>query len=70
MVVCDDSGHPLILAECKSADVAIDSAVLAQAVRYNSVVGARYIILTNGLKHHCYECVNGIYTPMAQFPTL
>ncbi len=70
VVVCDDAGAPLILAECKAADVVIDNAVLAQAVRYNSVVAARYLILTNGLDHFCYEFVDGRYTPISQFPKL
>ena len=34
---------------------------LAQAVRYNSVLQARYIILTNGLKHYCCRYREGRY---------
>lgn len=45
---------PLLLAECKAPGVGIDAAALAQAVRYNSVVGARYLMLTDGLKHYFY----------------
>ena len=44
--------------------------VLAQAVRYNSVLGARYVVLTNGLTHYCYECADGRYTRMDRFPRL
>lgn len=55
VVVYRRSGHPLILVECKSPDVKMTPAVYAQAVRYNAVLGAKYIMLTNGLKHYLYE---------------
>ncbi|MCH5335286.1 MAG: type I restriction enzyme HsdR N-terminal domain-containing protein [Alistipes sp.] len=69
IVAVDDRGEPAILAECKAADVKLDQSVLAQAVRYNSVLRARYIILTNGLKHRCYEYSDGQYRP-AGFPVM
>lgn len=71
VVVVDDTGRPLLLAECKAADVAIGQATLEQAVRYNSVLGARYLVLTNGLKHYCYcRSEEGAYRPLAEFPSL
>jgi len=55
-VVCFDAAlRPLLLAECKAPSVAIDGQTLAQAVKYNSVVGARYIMLTNGVRHFAFE---------------
>ena len=63
MVAVDGHGQPWLLVECKAAGVAIDEKVLAQAVRYNSVLGARHVILTNGLQHYCYRHDNGEYTP-------
>ena len=70
VVVVDPSGTPRLLAECKAPDVNIDKSVLAQAVRYNSVLGARYIILTNGMRHYCYERTDDGYLPMRGFPQL
>lgn len=70
VVVVDDTGRPLALAECKAPDIPIDRRVLAQAVRYNSVLGARYLLLTNGLKHFCYECRDGRYIALDAFPSL
>ena len=62
---------PLLLAECKAADVPIDEAVLSQAVRYNSRVGARYLLLTNGMRHYCYEKESdGGYRPLSSLPDL
>lgn len=70
VVVVDDAAHPLLLAECKAPDVSIDRSTFGQAVRYNSVLGARYIILTNGLKHYCCELSDGKYVPLSDFPQL
>lgn len=70
VVVVDDAGRPLLLAECKAPDVVINRQTLAQAVRYNSVLQARYIILTNGLKHYCYACRDGQYEQLQAFPRL
>ena len=70
VVVVGDRAEPLILAECKAPDVTIGERTLAQAVRYNSVLGARFIVLTNGLKHFCWECREGRYEQLADFPNL
>lgn len=70
VVVVDDDGRPLLLAECKAPEVAINKQTLAQAVRYNSVLQARYIILTNGLKHYCCRYREGCYEQLRAFPRL
>lgn len=75
VVVMDSSATPLLLAECKAPDINFEdkkvvSEVFAQASRYNAVVGARYIVLTNGLKHFCFEQRQSGYLPLASFPKL
>ena len=70
VVVVGDSAEPLVLAECKAPEIRIDERTLSQAVRYNSVLGARYIILTNGLRHYCCECRDGGYVQLDGFPDL
>lgn len=70
VVVMDNQAHPLALVECKAPDVKIDSAVFEQATRYNAVVKARYIILTNGMEHYCYEFSDERYLPLNSFPHL
>ena len=70
VVVMDSSARPLALAECKAPDVAITREVFEQASRYNAVVGARYIILTNGLRHFCFERTADGYRPLKAFPRL
>ncbi len=70
IVVMDCSCEPLILVECKAASVAIGQEVFAQAVRYNSALKARYIVITNGIKHFCFERCGLEYTPLKEFPRL
>lgn len=71
-IVVNGAGQePVLLVECKAPDVKIDSFVLDQAVRYNNVVGARYVMLTNGLSHYCYATYDGTkYYPLDSLPDL
>lgn len=70
VVVVDERAQPLVLAECKAPQVRIDRRVMDQAVRYNSVLGARYVLLTNGLTHYCYEREGDAYRTLDAFPML
>lgn len=70
VVVVGDDARPLLLAECKAPEIPIDRKVFAQAVRYNSVLGARYVVLTNGMKHYCFERCGEEYGRMTAFPNL
>ena len=70
VVVMDNSARPLALVECKAPDVKIDGNVFEQATRYNAVVQARYVILTNGMEHYCYEFADSAYRPLSAFPKL
>ena len=70
VVVVDGALKPLLVAECKAPDVTIDEQTLSQAVRYNAILCARYLILTNGLRHYCYEQTDGSYRPLVAIPML
>ncbi len=70
VVVVDDTAQPLLVAECKAPEVAISRQTYEQALRYNTVLGARYVVLTNGLKHYCYELTTDGYRTLDQFPIL
>ena len=63
IVVIDDFAKPYILVECKAPEIDIDQEVVMQAIRYNGVVNARYIVLTNGKKLFFFEHRNGQYLP-------
>lgn len=70
VVVVDDAARPLLVAECKAPHVKITQRTFAQAVRYNSVLGARYVVLTNGLQHYCWEFCGGACERLTRFPYL
>ncbi|MBR5464397.1 MAG: type I restriction enzyme HsdR N-terminal domain-containing protein [Alistipes sp.] len=70
VVVIGRDTKPLLLAECKAPEVKIDQSVLDQAARYNAVLGARYLLLTNGLKLFLYELTAAGYRPLDSFPHL
>ena len=60
VVVVDKSGAPLLVVECKEADIDFSredvlSEVYAQAVRYNATIHAPQIMITNGLRHFCFR---------------
>ena len=67
IVVIDECAKPHILVECKAPDVVLDHEVVMQAIRYNAVVGARYIVLTNGKKLYCFEYAEGQYRAVKEF---
>ncbi|GEO04702.1 hypothetical protein AAE02nite_23660 [Adhaeribacter aerolatus] len=55
LCVYGTSGHPVMLVECKAAGVTISAATVKQASVYNQQIRARYVVLTNGLQHYCWE---------------
>ncbi len=59
-VVFDLKGNPWMIIEYKRPDVKITREVFEQALRYNIVLKARYIIISNGLNHFCCECGDDI----------
>lgn len=69
-VVYDSHGAPYIIVEYKAPYVAITQQVFDQIVRYNMVLRARYLAVSNGLRH--YFCAidynNGTYTFITELP--
>jgi hypothetical protein len=53
--------RPLAIVEYKAPEVEITQKVFDQIARYNLVMGARLLIVSNGLRHYC--C---LYSPTAQ----
>lgn len=43
--------EPQILIECKAPHIKLTEKTFEQTARYNSIIGAKEIILTNGLQH-------------------
>jgi hypothetical protein len=51
IVVYDRAGLPWMIIECKSPDVPVTDKTVFQASTYNATLKAKYLIVTNGLRH-------------------
>ncbi|HPG99996.1 MAG TPA: type I restriction enzyme HsdR N-terminal domain-containing protein [Tenuifilaceae bacterium] len=54
VVVYGRVGKPLVVVECKAADVELSESTVDQVVRYNSYFKAPYLVITNGIKHYTF----------------
>lgn len=70
IVVFSNAGERIMVIECKAPSVKISQGVFDQAARYNSVHKAKWLVVTNGLKH-CYAIIDhrvGSYTFVEELP--
>src|SRR5690606_7876782 len=51
----NSGGEKLLLAECKSPTVKLNDQVFRQLSTYNIRHQAKYLLISNGLEHHCCE---------------
>lgn len=69
-IVFDKIGNPFVIIEYKAPSVEINQNVFDQIVRYNMVLKAKYLIVSNGIQHYC--CVidynNNSYQFVPQIP--
>lgn len=66
VIGCDTK--PYLVVECKEPGIKICNDTLRQVVRYNSVLGCKYIVMTNGLETYCYEHDGELYRPIKALP--
>ncbi len=52
-VVFNADATPFMIVEYKAPDVAVTQAVFDQIARYNMVLKARYLVVSNGMRHYC-----------------
>jgi len=69
-VVFDRYGSPAMIVEYKAPTVNITQEVFDQIVRYNLVLHARFLIVSNGMTHYCCEIdtTTGAYTFLPAIP--
>lgn len=68
IVAVDRGLKPWLVVECKAPEVPITQGVIDQVVRYNSVIGAQQIVVTNGRVVKAYALTDrGTYIPI-DFP--
>jgi hypothetical protein len=60
IIVFDRSGKPWMIVECKSPEIKLDQKSVEQVAVYNSDVKAKYVSVSNGLRHICYEASSTI----------
>ncbi len=68
-IVYTQSLRPLAVVEYKATDVPITQKVFDQIARYNSVIGAAFLIVSNGLKHFCCRYSGSGYEFLSEIPT-
>ncbi len=69
VIVYDRNASPLAVVECKRPEVELSSKVIEQAMRYNSVLGVKFLILTNGNLTYIYGLKEGRFVPCDHIPT-
>lgn len=67
-VVHDRHGRPLVIVEYKRPTVQVTQQVFDQIARYNGVLGARWLVVSNGLRHYCCRFGNDGYTFVPALP--
>ncbi len=60
--------QPVLLIECKSPDIQITDATLDQAMRYNLILGVKYLLITNGLKQFVISVEKGKGVLLPELP--
>lgn len=68
ILVYDRSLHPVAVVECKRPEVDLDEKVVRQAMRYNSVLDVRFIILTSGVRTLVYQRLGGTFVNVPSLP--
>lgn len=68
IIIWDRHCAPLAVVECKRPEVALDAAVLDQAVRYNMVLNVKFIIITNGNRTVILHRTSEGFRPVGTIP--
>lgn len=68
VVVFNRELKPVLLVECKAPDVKITEATLEQILRYNLILGIKYLLMTNGLVDFMIKVENGKSAVLKEIP--
>jgi predicted type IV restriction endonuclease len=55
ILVFDRNGKAWMLIECKSPTIKLNQKAFNQVAVYNMTLGAKYLAVTNGMAHFCFE---------------
>jgi len=53
ILIHNKQGVVVMIVECKAPEVEISQDAFDQIARYNSVIDAPYLVVTNGMRHYC-----------------
>ena len=67
-VVYNRELKPVLLIECKAPDVNITESTLEQALRYNLILGVKFLLISNGLVDFTIKIENGKSTFLKELP--
>lgn len=70
IVIYSKQGSPIALVECKAPEVELNASVIEQVGRYNIHFKAKYLFITNGLKHYSVivDWDNKQFKPISTIP--
>ena len=55
IIVFNRQGEPWMVIECKAPHIQLDEQAARQASMYSKTLNVRYLVLTNGIKHLCFD---------------
>ena len=61
---------PWMIVECKENNVAINTAVIEQVLRYNIALSIQYFVLTNGNQNFAFEVSGNEFKELNDLPAL
>ena len=69
IVVYDKQSKPFMIIECKEMNVALSENVLQQALRYNTNIQARFLVITNGSHCFAFEKISDQFSEINSLPS-
>ncbi|MCC8088577.1 MAG: type I restriction enzyme HsdR N-terminal domain-containing protein [Rikenellaceae bacterium] len=55
IVVYDSTAKPFLLIECKAPHIKLTEKIINQVCKYNMIIKAPYVGVTNGITHFCFR---------------
>ncbi len=68
-IICfNKDSQAILLVECKAPNIKLSYKALDQALIYHKVIKSKYILITNGTRHFCYEFRDNKIKPISNIP--
>ncbi|MBF25618.1 MAG: restriction endonuclease subunit R [Flavobacteriales bacterium] len=69
-IICNDvNGNPILLIECKASKIQLNSTAFEQTMTYQKKINAKYVLITNGIKHYCFKIEKGKNVFLKKIPS-